>query len=64
MKYTTFVSELQEEKKINIPAEIRDKLDLRPGDKIEVTVKKIKARRLEIQINENPLYKLVRFADE
>ncbi len=64
MKYTTFITELKDQNQIEIPVEIRDKLDLRPGDKLETTVKKIKTRRFEILISENPLYKLIKFADE
>jgi len=64
MKYTTFISEVQNGGIVVIPPEIRKKLDLKPGDKLEVTVIKIKARRLEILISENPLYNLVKFVDE
>ncbi len=64
MKYTTFISEVRDGGLVEIPPEIRKKLDLKPGDKLEVTVKKIKARRLEILISENPLYNLVKFGEE
>jgi AbrB family looped-hinge helix DNA binding protein len=64
MRYTTFVSELKSDNSINIPAEVRDKLDLRTGDKIEISLKKIKSKRLEIVISENPLYKLLKMAEE
>jgi AbrB family looped-hinge helix DNA binding protein len=64
MRYTTFVSELKSDNSINIPAEVRDKLDLRTGDKIEISLKKIKSKRLEIVISENPLYKLFKMAEE
>ncbi len=64
MKYTTFVAEVRKENSVEIPVEIRDKLEIRPGDKVEITVKKIKTRRLEILISENPLYKLIKFAEE
>ncbi|MFZ0390391.1 MAG: hypothetical protein WAN36_08010 [Calditrichia bacterium] len=62
MKYTTFMAEIKEGNRVEIPVEIRDRLDLKAGDKLEVTVKKIKTRRLEILIRENPLYKLVNFS--
>ena len=59
MRYTTFVSELKQEGCVEIPSDVRDKLDLREGDKLEVTIKKIKTRRLEILISQNPLHKLL-----
>ncbi|MEJ2634638.1 MAG: AbrB/MazE/SpoVT family DNA-binding domain-containing protein [Calditrichia bacterium] len=64
MKFSTFNAEIGPKNSIEIPAEVREKLDLRPGDKLEVTVKKIKTRRLEILISENPLYKLMKFENE
>ncbi len=64
MKYSTFVTEVREDNSIEIPGEIRDKFDVKAADKIEVTIKKIKSRRLEILISENPLYKLIKFAEE
>ncbi len=64
MKFSTFNAEIGPRNNIEIPAEVREKLDLRPGDKLEVTVKKIKTRRLEILISENPLYKLMKFENE
>jgi AbrB family looped-hinge helix DNA binding protein len=63
MKYTTFTTEIKEGNIIEIPPEVRDKFDMRPGDKLEITFKKIKSRRLEILVSENPLYKLMRFSD-
>ncbi len=64
MKYTTFTTEIQEESKVIIPPEVRERLELKAGDKLEVTLKKIKSRRLEILISENPLYKLIKFAEK
>jgi AbrB family looped-hinge helix DNA binding protein len=64
MKYTTFNTEVQQENSIIIPAEVREKLQIKSGDKIEVTLKKIRSRRLEILISENPLYKLFKFVDD
>jgi len=64
MKYTTFTTEIQEENKVIIPPEVRERLELKAGDKLEVTLKKIKSRRLEILTSENPLYKLIKFAEE
>jgi AbrB family looped-hinge helix DNA binding protein len=64
MRYTTFVSELKGDNSILIPPEVRDKLDLKSGDKIEISLKKIKTRRLEIVISKNPLYKLLKMNEE
>jgi bifunctional DNA-binding transcriptional regulator/antitoxin component of YhaV-PrlF toxin-antitoxin module len=43
--------------------EVREKLDVQTGDKLEITLKKVKSRRLEILISENPLYKLIKFSE-
>ena len=64
MKITTFVTEVKSDHKIDIPIEIREKLEIEEGDKVEITLKKIKSRRLEILISENPLYKLITFSDK
>lgn len=64
MKFTTFMSEVKPDGIIDIPVEIREKLDLRAGDKLEVTLKKVKSRRLDILISQNPLHKLLTFAKE
>ena len=64
MKITTFVTEVKSDYKIDIPVEVREKLEIGEGDKVELTLKKIKSRRLEILISENPLYKLIKFSEE
>ena len=64
MKITTFVTEVKSDYKIDIPVEVRERLDIGEGDKVELTLKKIKSRRLEILISENPLYKLIKFSEE
>lgn len=63
MKFTTFMTEVREDNTIEIPVEIREKLDVQSGDKLEITLKKVKSRRLEILISENPLYKLIKFSE-
>jgi bifunctional DNA-binding transcriptional regulator/antitoxin component of YhaV-PrlF toxin-antitoxin module len=63
MKYTTFIAEVKENNSVEIPVETRDRLDIRSGDKIEVTVTKIKTKRLEILISKNPLHKLLKFTE-
>ncbi len=64
MKYTTFVAQVSDDYSVEIPLETRDKLDIRPGDKLEVTVAKIKTKRLEILISKNPLHKLLKFTEK
>ncbi|MBN2365125.1 MAG: hypothetical protein JXL67_03100 [Calditrichaeota bacterium] len=64
MKYTTFMTEVKPDHSVNLPVEVRDKMSIASGDKVEITIKKIKSRRLEILISENPLYKLIKFAEE
>lgn len=63
MKFTTFMTEVREDNTIEIPVEVREKLDVQAGDKLEITLKKVKSRRLEILISENPLYKLIKFSE-
>ena len=46
MKQSTFIAKITNDKKIEIPP--------------EVSLKKIKPRRFEILISENPLYKLLK----
>lgn len=60
----TFVTKLVSRNKIDIPADVRNRLNLEEGDKVEVTIKRIRSRRLEINISENPLIKLLHFSDE
>ena len=64
MKYTTFMARVEKDNSVKIPVETRENLDLRQGDNLEVTIKKVKARRLDILINQNPLYKLLKFSEE
>ena len=64
MKYFTYMAEVQNDGKITIPAEIKDKLDLNPGDKAEITVRKLRKRRLDIFISQNPLHKLMKLSEE
>ena len=63
MKITTFMTELKADNSVDIPPEVRDKLDVKPGDKVEITLRKVKSKRLEILISENPLYKILKFSD-
>jgi antitoxin component of MazEF toxin-antitoxin module len=60
----SFVAQLKDKNLIEIPSEIVSRLDLKEGDKIEVSVKRIRMGRLEIRISKNPLTKLLELAEE
>ena len=62
MKYATFVTEVSPEQKIQIPKQVTDKIMLEQGDRVEVSVKKIKSKKLEILLSQNPLHKLLKLA--
>lgn len=55
----TFVCELGDKNKIEIPSEMIKKLQLNEGDKVEVLVKRIRSKRFDIKISKNPLLKLL-----
>ncbi len=56
----TFISEVDAQNQITIPPEVANRLQLREGDKIEVLIKKIRSRKLDIKISKNPLTKLLK----
>jgi antitoxin component of MazEF toxin-antitoxin module len=55
----TFVCELGEKNKIEIPSEMMKKLQLNEGDKVEVLIKRIRSKRFDIKISKNPLLKIL-----
>ncbi len=55
----TFICQLNKKNQIEIPVEVVARLHLNEGDKIEVMIKKIRSRRLDIKIAKNPLIKLL-----
>ncbi len=59
MKYATFVTDVKDEKNLKLPMDVCEKLRIEPGDRVEVTVKKIKSGRLDLILSENPLYRLL-----
>jgi bifunctional DNA-binding transcriptional regulator/antitoxin component of YhaV-PrlF toxin-antitoxin module len=63
MKTGTFIAEVDIQKKIALPPEIIDRLELREGDKVEILLKKIRRKRLEVTIGKNPLQKLLQLTD-
>lgn len=62
MRFATFVTEVIRERKLEIPKQVSDKLILEPGDRVEVSIKKIKSKRLDILLAENPLHKLLKIS--
>lgn len=63
MKTGTFITEIDEEGKINIPSEIKDRLQLAEGDKVEILLKKIRSKRLDVSIGKNPLNKILKLSE-
>jgi len=55
----TFISEIDNEKKLDIPQEILNGLKLEPGDYVEIQIKKIRSKYLGVNITKNPLIKLL-----
>jgi len=59
MKTGTFITEVESDGKLKIPEEIRDRLNLSGGDKIEIILKKIRSKKFEVAIHKNPLIKIL-----
>jgi AbrB family looped-hinge helix DNA binding protein len=59
MKTGMFLAEIDSSGRIEIPFDIRDRLRLTEGDKVEISLKKIRSKRLEVIIRKNPLHKLL-----
>ncbi len=60
----TFVTEVKAKNIVELPSEVVNGLQLSEGDKIEVMVKRIKTKRLDIKISKNPLIKLLNLSEE
>jgi AbrB family looped-hinge helix DNA binding protein len=63
MKTGTFIAEMESEGKVLVPQEIRDRLRLAEGDKIEILLKKIRSKRFEVTIQKNPLSQILNLSD-
>ena len=63
MKTGTFIAEINSSGKLDIPVEIKDRLNLAEGDKVEISLKKIRSKRLEVIIRKNPLHKILELAE-
>ena len=55
----TFFTQLTSKKNLEIPVEVANGLSLEEGDKVEVFIKKIRSKRLDIKISRNPLAKIL-----
>jgi len=63
VKTGTFITEIESDGKFRIPEEIKDRLALAEGDKIEIMLKKIRSKKSEVTIHKNPLIKLLDLSD-
>ena len=63
MKTGTFIAEIDTEGKISVPAEIKERLQLANEDKVEIMLKKIRSKRLDVNISKNPLYKILTLSE-
>ena len=63
MKTGTFITEIDANGKIDVPVEIKDRLNLSEGDKVEILLKKIRSKRLDVNISKNPLYKILKLSE-
>lgn len=59
MKFATFIVVIEDDKTIKIPNEVFQRLRLAQGDRVEVSLKKIKSKRLDLLLSENPLYRIL-----
>ena len=63
MKTGTFITEIDSHGKFDVPAEIKDRLQLAEGDKVEIMLKKIRSKRLDLNISKNPLNKILKLSE-
>ncbi len=59
MKFGNFTATLDENNKLQIPNEVLQRLKLVPGDKVEISLKRVKSGKLSLLMASNPLYKLL-----
>jgi AbrB family looped-hinge helix DNA binding protein len=63
MKSGTFITVVNADGRLDIPAEIRERLQLAEGDKVEILLKKIRSKRFEVNLRKNPLHRLLDISD-
>jgi AbrB family looped-hinge helix DNA binding protein len=59
MKSGTFIAVVTADGRLEIPPEIRDRLQIAEGDKVEILLKKIRSKRFELNLRKNPLHRLI-----
>ena len=64
MKTGTFITQVKSDGNLSIPLEIRDRLQLADGDKVEILLKKIRSKRFEVNIGKNPLHKILALSEQ
>jgi AbrB family looped-hinge helix DNA binding protein len=64
MKTGLFMAEIESNNKLTIPQEISDRINLAEGDKVEILLKKIRSRKLDLNIAKNPLYKMLTLSEK
>jgi bifunctional DNA-binding transcriptional regulator/antitoxin component of YhaV-PrlF toxin-antitoxin module len=64
MKTGTFIAEMDGEGKLRVPQEVRDRLRLAEGDKVEILLKKIRSKRFEVTVQKNPLLRILDLSDK
>lgn len=62
MRYATFVTELKPDMTVQIPLDLCEKLKLEAGNRVEISLKRIKSGKLDLILAENPLHKLIELA--
>lgn len=62
MKYATFTTEVKSDMTIQIPPDLCNKLNIEPGNRVEISLKRIKSSKLDLILAENPLQKLIELA--
>lgn len=63
MKTGIFIAEIEENKKLTIPQEISDRINLAEGDKVEILLKKIRSKKLDLHLAKNPLYTMLTLSE-
>ena len=63
MKTGAFITDVDSEGRILVPQEVRERLHLSEGDKIEILLKKIKSKRFELSNQKNPLTRILDLVD-
>lgn len=62
MRFATFTTTVIQNNNVHIPTEVTEKLRLTEGDRVEISLKKIKSGKFDLMLSENPLYKLLDIA--